>query len=200
VTEGPYYVAEDLLRSDIRSDPATGMVKEGAPLVLTFAVSQVSGTACTPFPGATVEVWHCDAAGVYSDVSAPGSNARGQKFLRGGQVTDANGTATFTTIYPGWYAGRAVHIHFKVRPDASSVFTSQLFFDDALSDGVFTQAPYAGWGRRRTLNRNDGIYQEALLLMVTPTEQGYAATFPIAVDLSTLGAQSSNALRQPGAP
>jgi protocatechuate 3,4-dioxygenase beta subunit len=148
-----------------------------------------------------VDVWHCDAAGVYSDVSDPHFNTVGQQFLRGSQVTDEAGTATFTTIYPGWYAGRAVHIHFKVHPDATSVFTSQLFFDDALSDRVFAQAPYAAKGRRDTLNRTDGIYQATLLLDVAETADGYAATFPLGVDLSTLGTgQSGGRPGRPGGP
>jgi len=186
VTEGPYYVDEDLLRADIRSDPATGTVKEGAPLQLSFQVMDVNGGACTPLPNAEVEVWHCDAAGVYSDVSDPGFNTVGQEWLRGSLMTDDAGMATFTTIYPGWYAGRAVHIHFKVRPDTTSVFTSQVFFDDALSDQVFANAPYAVKGRRSTLNRTDGIYQAELLLDVTATADGYQSTFPIGIDRSTL--------------
>jgi protocatechuate 3,4-dioxygenase beta subunit len=100
VTEGPYYVDEDLNRGDIRSDPATGVVKEGALLELTFNVSQISEAGCTPLEGAKVEVWHCDAAGIYSDVSDPGFDTQGQKFLRGYQVTDATGQATLLTIYP----------------------------------------------------------------------------------------------------
>ena len=183
VTEGPYYVAEDLVRSDIRSDPGTGAVKSGTPLVLTFNVSQVSNGSCSPLKGATVEVWHCDAAGQYSDVSDRGFNTKGQKWLRGAQVTDAQGVATFTTIYPGWYRGRAVHIHFKVHPDTSKVFTSQLFFDDKLSDQVFTQAPYASEGQRDVLNSNDNIYKGLLLLTVTKTAQGYATTFPIGISV-----------------
>jgi protocatechuate 3,4-dioxygenase beta subunit len=187
VTEGPYYVDEDLLRADIRSDPATGLIKEGTPLQLTFQVMDVDGGACTPLPNAEVEVWHCDAAGVYSDVTDPGFSTVGQQWLRGSLITDDSGLASFTTIYPGWYAGRAVHIHFKVRPDTTSVFTSQLFFDDALSDRVFAAAPYAAAGQRRTLNRVDGIYRSELLLDVTETADGYQATFPIGIDRSTLG-------------
>ena len=146
VTEGPYYVEEDLVRSDIRSDPSSGAVKQGAPLVLTFSVLQVSSNTCRPLQGATLELWHCDAAGIYSDVTDPGFNTKGQKFLRGSQVTDAEGRATFTTIYPGWYASRAVHIHFKVHPTTSSVFTSQLFFDEVdiwpcAADGRYTDVP-----------------------------------------------------------
>jgi len=183
-TEGPYFVDEKLERSDIRSDPTTGEVKEGELLALTFNVSQVTGSGCTPLAGATVDVWHCDALGVYSDVSDPGFNTAGQKFLRGYQVTDANGTAAFTTIYPGWYSGRTVHIHFKVRTDQNFEFTSQLFFDEALSDQVFTQAPYASKGQRNTLNSTDNIYDDLLLLTVTQTDQGYAATFDIGLQMA----------------
>src|SRR4051812_5855964 len=103
MTEGPYFVDEKLNRSDIRTDPTDGTTKPGVPLALTFAVGQAGTNACSPLAGATVDVWHCDAQGVYSDVtdSAIGFNTVGKKFLRGSQVTDARGTATFTTIYPG---------------------------------------------------------------------------------------------------
>ncbi len=184
MTEGPYYVNEDLNRSDVRSDTNTGTIKAGTPLVLTFNVSQVSGSGCTPLQGAKVEIWHCDAAGTYSDVSDRGFSTKGQNYLRGYQDTDANGNATFTTIYPGWYPGRAVHIHFKIHPDANKVFTSQIFFDDALSTQVFTQAPYASKGTRNTFNSNDGIYQEQLLTPATKTNDGYAATFNIGMQMS----------------
>jgi len=186
VTEGPYYVDEDLDRSDVRSDPATGVVKEGALLALTFNVSQVAEDGCIPLEGAKVDIWHCDAEGVYSDVSDPGFNTKGQKFLRGFQATDANGQATFVTIYPGWYRGRTVHIHFKVQHDGanqSRVFTSQLFFDDSFTDQVFTQEPYASQGQRNTLNRNDGIYRDELLVDVAPSGDGYAAIFDIGLQL-----------------
>ncbi len=182
VTEGPYYVDVGLIRSDIREQ------KAGAPLYLTFNVVQVADGACTPLQGATVEIWHCDAAGAYSGVSDRGSNTTGQTWLRGAQVTDANGIATFTTIYPGWYPGRAVHIHFKVSPSADKVFTSQLFFDDTLSQQVFTQAAYTSKNSTPdTLNSADNIYQDLLLLTTTQSGDGYAATFPIGIDLSTVG-------------
>jgi protocatechuate 3,4-dioxygenase beta subunit len=185
-TEGPYFVDEKLNRSDIRSDPSDGTVKDGAPLVLTFNVSQVSGAGCMPISGATVDIWHCDALGVYSDATDRSFNTVGKKFLRGSQVTDANGAVQFTTIYPGWYQGRAVHIHFKVRTGAASgqnyEFTSQLYFDDSLSDKVFAQAPYAGKGQGRLKNAGDGIFRnggDQLLLAVAEVGQGYAATFDI---------------------
>jgi protocatechuate 3,4-dioxygenase beta subunit len=147
LTEGPYFVDEKLNRADIPSDPSNGSVKDGAPLNITVRVSQMNGSACAPLAGARVDVWHCDAAGVYSDASDPGFNTQGQQFLRGYQVTAADGTAQFTTIYLGWYQGRAVHIHFKIRADPDSEtghkFTSQWFFDEALTDQVHAQPPYA---------------------------------------------------------
>jgi protocatechuate 3,4-dioxygenase beta subunit len=189
LTEGPYYVDEELNRSDIRSDPSDGTVKQGALLALTFNVSRIASSACAALEGAVVDVWHCDALGVYSDVSDGGFNTVGKKFLRGYQVTDANGVAQFTTIYPGWYSGRAVHIHFKVRSAAGASsayeFTSQLFFDDSLTDQVYAQSPYASKGNRDTRNANDGIYQQGgsqLVLSVTQTSEGYAATFDIALE------------------
>ena len=100
-TEGPYFVEERLLRSDIRADPTTGVVKAGALLELTFAVSRAGSNGCTPLAGATVDIWQCDALGVYSDARDRLFNTIGQKFLRGHQMTDAAGTARFTTIYPG---------------------------------------------------------------------------------------------------
>jgi protocatechuate 3,4-dioxygenase beta subunit len=195
-TEGPYFVDERLNRSDIRTDPDTGEPSEGTPLVLTFAVSRIDGASCLPLAGALVDVWHCDAAGVYSDVAG----AVGLKFLRGYQVTDAAGAATFTTIYPGWYPGRTVHVHFKIRtdPDADDgfEFTSQVYFDDALTDVVFAGAPYAARGECSTRNADDAIYQSGggeLLLDVTDDGGGHAATFAIGLDLpstvcSTVGA------------
>jgi hypothetical protein len=148
-----------------------------------------ASNACSPLAGAIVDVWHCDALGVYSDVSDPSFNTSGKKFLRGYQVTGSDGVARFTTIYPGWYQGRAVHIHFKIRSAASAAsayeFTSQLFFDDSLTDQVHATEPYASKGQRTLRNSGDGIYTSGgsqLVLDVTGTADGYAATFNIALD------------------
>ena len=189
-TEGPYFVDEKLNRSDIRTDPSDGKVVDGVPLQLTLRVSGVENDRCTPISGAIVDIWHCDALGVYSDVTDRSFDTVGKKFLRGYQVTDNNGTVKFTTIYPGWYQGRTVHIHFKVRAAAASVpsyeFTSQLYFDDAVSDRIYTQPPYASIGERTQTNEQDGIFQQGgdkLMLSVTENQQGYAATFDIGLQM-----------------
>lgn len=189
-TEGPYFVDTRLNRSDIRSDPARdGAVAAGTPLQLTFNVSQLAAAACTPLAGAMVDVWQCDALGVYSGVSDPQFDTSGQQFLRGHQITDARGIARFTTIYPGWYPGRAVHIHFKVRTQPVAArgyeFTSQLYFPDAVTDVVHAQPPYATKGTRDRRNEQDRIYNGSggSRLVVTPERAGdeYAATFEIAL-------------------
>jgi protocatechuate 3,4-dioxygenase beta subunit len=186
LTEGPYYLDVDLERSDIRSNTSDGSMVDGAPLTLDWLVSQADGSACVPIADVVVDVWHCDALGVYSGVSGNSWN-----FLRGFQRTDTNGRASFTTIYPGWYTGRAVHIHFKIRtdPDASAgfEFTSQLFFDDEFSKGVYSTGVYAQKGAQDVANASDGIFNQsggATLLRVTQEVDGYKATFPIAVQLS----------------
>jgi protocatechuate 3,4-dioxygenase beta subunit len=183
-TEGPYFVNERLNRADIRTDPTTGKVTTGAPLKLVMTISSVGRGGCLPLAGAQVDIWHCDASGVYSDVDDPGFNTVGRKFLRGYQVTDANATVRFNTIYPGWYPIRTVHIHFKVRTNAGSArgheFTSQLYFDDTFTDRVFTRAEYAGRGPRRVRNQQDEIFLKGgdqLLLDVKEKEDGYAAIF-----------------------
>ncbi len=190
LTEGPYYVDEELNRSDIRLDPSDGSVRDGALLALAFNVSSLTSSACAPLAAAVVDVWHCDAGGVYSDVSDSGFNTVGKKYLRGYQVTGSDGVARFTTIYPGWYSGRAVHIHFKIRSSASSTsayeFTSQLFFDDTLTDQVHAAEPYAAKGQRDTRNANDGIYNQGgsqlVLEVAADGSGGYTATFDIALE------------------
>ena len=169
---------------------AKGAVKDGVPLAITFAVQAVDGRSCVPLAGVVVDIWHCDALGVYSDVQDPGFNTVGQKFLRGYQVTDANGAANFVTIYPGWYQGRTVHVHFKLRTDPGAAqgfeFTSQLYFDDALTDVVHAQQPYAAKGQRTLRNSGDGIYRNGgSQLLLAPTADGtggYRATFDIALE------------------
>ncbi|QPD04157.1 MAG: hypothetical protein Nkreftii_001931 [Candidatus Nitrospira kreftii] len=190
-TEGPYFIDEQLHRSDIRADPTNGRSTPGTPLALTFQVSRLRAGECHPLPDAQVDVWHCDAAGVYSDVQDPGFSTVGQKFLRGYQRTDARGEARFMTIYPGWYPIRTIHIHFKIRtaPRArrSFEFTSQVYFPDELTDRVQRSLPYASNGSRRVRNRQDFIFRQggdALTLEPAATHDGYAATFPIGLEFA----------------
>jgi protocatechuate 3,4-dioxygenase beta subunit len=193
--EGPYFVDERLLRSDIREDPSDGSISDGARLALTIVVSRVDGTACTPLPGVLVDLWHCDAAGIYSDVQDPAFDTRGRKFLRGYQLTDAGGAASFVTIYPGWYTSRAVHVHFKIRTDPDSAtgfdFTSQLYFDDLFTDGVYAAPPYVARGERAVRNEDDLIFQgggDQLVLDVQPDGMGgYATTFRLGVEIPSGG-------------
>jgi protocatechuate 3,4-dioxygenase beta subunit len=191
-TEGPYFIDEQLNRSDIRSDPSDRSVKPGVPLRLAFRVSRIEGRSCKPLSGAVVDIWHCDALGAYSDVRDinAGFDTRGKKFLRGYQVTDASGIAEFLTIYPGWYEGRAVHIHFKIRTDPGSrnahEFVSQLYFDESVTDKVHKQAPYNGKGRRTTSNDADFIFRRGgkqLMPALTSEAQGYSGKFDIGLQI-----------------
>ncbi len=190
--EGPFFTDARLERSDVRLEPTTGERREGTPFMLTLRVFQIADR-CTPLEGATVDIWHCDAAGEYSafEDTRQGFDHVGQIWLRGYQVTDENGEASFTTIYPGWYPGRAVHIHVKIRATLTNgksyEFTSQLYFLDELSDVVFQKAPYLRDGERGTRNANDFIFAmggEQLVLDVGGTAEGYAATFDIGLDVS----------------
>ena len=184
-TEGPFFVDEQLNRSDIRSDPTDGSLRPGLPLALTILVSRLTGTSCSPLANAYIDVWQCDALGAYAGVGG----TAGRKFLRGYQLTGADGRAAFTTIYPGWYQGRTVHIHFKVRASLTGTgyeFTSQLYFPDSLTDTVHAQQPYATRGMRTSRNANDGIFANGgsqLLLEPTQNGNGYAATFHLALQV-----------------
>ena len=191
-TEGPYFLDLKLNRQDIRSDPTDGSVCDGAPLHLAFQVSSLNAEACRPIEGAIVDVWQCDAHGVYSGVADINDqfDTTGKQFLRGHQVTDADGMARFTTIYPGWYTGRAVHIHFKIRTnpdgDVGHEFTSQVYFDEAVTDRVLATHPYASQEGERRRNEQDRIYQGGgtqLMLDVRETEDGYEAVFDIGLQI-----------------
>lgn len=186
-TEGPFFVDERLLRSDVRSDSRTGTMSAGTALDLKLTIAQVSAAgACAPLAGAQVDIWQCDAIGRYSDANDRRNSTRGQTFLRGHQITDANGIVQFTTIYPGWYPGRAVHVHFKVRSTSGASpayeFTSQFYFDERLTDRVHARAPYSTHTGQRTRNESDGPFRDGgtqLILPVTERGQGYAANFTV---------------------
>ena len=160
LTEGPYYLDLDLVRRDIT---------EGRPGVpLDLAVKVVDATSCEPLEGAAVDVWHCDAEGAYSGVEGDSGT-----FLRGVQMTGADGVADFTTIFPGWYTGRAVHVHLKVALASDDVHTGQLFFDETTLAAAYESDPYASRGAPDTSNESDGIYGQSggsTIVAVTPGE------------------------------
>ena len=160
-TEGPYYFDADAIRSDIREG------RPGTPLVLALRVR--GGDDCAPVENAIVDIWHCDAGGVYSGFEA----GEGERFLRGAQATNEDGIARFTTIYPGHYQGRTVHIHAKVHLDRRTVLTTQLYFDDATSDRVFAGGAYADGADGRQRNDSDGIFDPSLVMTLERRGDGY---------------------------
>ncbi len=173
LTEGPYFIAGEKLRRDIREG------HRGTLLSLHLIV--LNAATCKPVEGAAVDIWHADAAGNYSGFGA-GSSSR--TFLRGVQKTNRNGIARFTTIYPGWYQGRAVHIHLKVHVGGSVVHTGQLFFADALTAAVYKAAPYAARGAPDTPNARDSIFVNGgrrSLLTIERTGAGYAGKIALGV-------------------
>jgi protocatechuate 3,4-dioxygenase beta subunit len=224
-TQGPYYFDADKIRSDIRED------REGVRLRLAIRVHDTE--RCAPLPNAVVEIWHCDAAGLYSGAEAqssgadgasgggmppsggtppsggpggggPGGNAPGgdsgggdmadltptddQRYLRGAQVTNADGIVEFTTVWPGWYRGRTVHIHAMVHVDNARALTTQVMFDEALNEKVFAGQPYAAHSGRDTFNDNDFIYADSMLLTVTEEGDGYLGVINFGVDADQDGA------------
>jgi len=199
-TEGPYFVDERLNRSDIRTDPGTGSVEQGITLRLKVSVFDAE-RSCAPVQGAVVDIWHANAAGAYSDIAG----AAGRKFLRGYQTTDASGAAEFVTVYPGWYAGRAIHIHLKARTfdglNKTYEFTSQIFFEESVNAAVATRAPYSSRGAADTPNSRDNIYGSdgSQLLATTAADGsgGYTGTF--AVGLTGLPAGTAAADTKVGA-
>jgi protocatechuate 3,4-dioxygenase beta subunit len=173
LTEGPYYVPNEKVRRNITEG------KPGTPLDLRLTV--VDASTCKPIKSAVVDIWHADALGVYSGAVA---NNPGTNFMRGVQKTDSTGLAHFLSVYPGWYQGRAVHIHVKVYLGGNVVHTGQFFFNDALTDTVYKHAPYSARGSRDTRNAADSIYRNGgsrSLLKVTKVASGYRAGITMGV-------------------
>jgi protocatechuate 3,4-dioxygenase beta subunit len=171
LTEGPFYFDAGLLRRDITEG------RPGTPLVLALEV--VSSGSCSPLRDAVVDIWHCDAGGTYSGYGSEGTS--GERFLRGIQVTDANGRVEFDTIYPGFYRGRTIHVHFKVHLDERTAVTSQLFFPESVNDAVMAMSPYRDEGTRDTRNSGDSIFSSATVLEVVQDAGGYRASLVIGV-------------------
>jgi protocatechuate 3,4-dioxygenase beta subunit len=155
VTEGPYWIDNDLTRRDVRED------RKG--LLLRLNLTVVDATTCKAIKGADVEIWHADASGLYSGYGSSPSQGSGntKRYLRGHQKSDANGKLSFLTIYPGWYRGRTPHIHVKVHVGGNTVHTGQLFFKDSISDKVYATSSYKSHGEPDTTNAEDSIYKQA---------------------------------------
>jgi protocatechuate 3,4-dioxygenase beta subunit len=147
-TEGPYYIAKEKLRRNITDG------RPGTPLMLRLTV--VNAKTCRPIKGAAVDIWHCDASGIYSGF---GAGRTSRTFMRGIQRTNANGIATFRTVYPGWYQGRTVHIHVKVHVRGNVVHTGQLYFPDRVTDAAYRNAPYTSRPNRDVRNADDMVFR-----------------------------------------
>jgi protocatechuate 3,4-dioxygenase beta subunit len=174
MTEGPYYVEGDKVRRNITEG------KPGVPLTLRLTVVDVS--TCKPIKGAAVDIWHCDAGGVYSGTAA--QSTENLTFLRGIQRTDRNGLAIFKSIYPGWYPGRTVHIHLKVYLGGNTVHTGQLFFPDTLTDVVYRRSPYNQRPNRDPRNASDSIFRNGgrrSLLKLAKSGSGYVGRITMGV-------------------
>ena len=172
-TEGPFYFDTGELRRDITEGLS------GTPLLVSLRI--VEAGSCEPVAGATVDIWHTDVLGQYSGYRNQGverADTTGETFLRGKQVTDADGIAEFETIYPGWYPTRAVHIHFMAYTDAGHLVTSQLYLPDTVSETVYQAEPYAARGPHPVTNGDDGIFPgnaagSSLIGQVTENGEGY---------------------------
>ena len=176
-TEGPFFLDDAKVRRNITEG------KAGVPLTLRLAVVDVS--TCKPIKGAVVDVWHCDAGGVYSGTST--QDTLDDRFLRGVQRTNSKGVALFSTVYPGWYPGRTVHIHVMVHLGGNIVHTGQLYFADAVTDIVYKRRPYASRPSRNPRNVGDSIYRNGgkrSTLKLARSGSGYVGSITMGVQRS----------------
>jgi hypothetical protein len=186
--EGPYFVddsASGYLRTNILSNLDGTNTQTGIPLVLTIYVFD-SKNSCAPMEGVQVDIWHCNASGIYSAESS--ESTVGESWLRGYQITDSTGKVGFTTIIPGWYQDRTTHIHMRFRStyddtDTGGTNTMQVFFNQTLVDTIDTTiTPYSTEGTNSTTNASDRVYTDqeqgtTLLTLTGSTSAGYSATF-----------------------
>ncbi len=180
-TEGPFYFDIGQIRREIKEG------KPGTPLLVVLNV--VEAGSCEPIRDVFVDIWHTDAAGQYSGYPGQGddrADTSGETFLRGRQVTDDEGRVEFETIYPGWYPGRTVHIHFRAFTSKERLIASQLYFPDDVSDAVFESEPYAARESRGTTNTNDSVGRDdaalqELMGQVTANGDGYVVSLTVGV-------------------
>ena len=184
-TEGPFptKTPSSLVTNDIRSD------RTGVAMTVAITIKNKNSN-CAALAGALVDIWHCDAAGNYSEYGGTNmqtTNYTSVHFLRGRQTTDANGAVNFTTIFPGWYSGRAVHIHVHIYSSTGqSLLVTQIAFPAAVCDTVFTTATnYYKKGKADTTNEKDNVfgdgYTNELSSIAGSVDKGYALTHTIVV-------------------
>jgi protocatechuate 3,4-dioxygenase beta subunit len=207
-TQGPYYFDADKIRADVRED------RPGKRL--RVALKLQDSETCKALPNSVVEIWHCDAAGLYSGAESLSSGGPGgsggqppsggappgggqppagggggqgdltptddKRYLRGAQVTNAAGIVEFTTIWPGWYRGRTTHVHVMVHVSNQRVLTTQLMFDEKLNTAVYAEQPYAVHTGRDTLNDNDSIFKDTMLMTVKADGDGYLGAHVLVAD------------------
>jgi protocatechuate 3,4-dioxygenase beta subunit len=185
-TAGPYPDRLGMINNPafFRQDITEG--RSGLPVTLSLTVVNTK-TGCAPVANAYVEIWQCDATGNYSEYAQPSYNGTGQTFLRGLQTTDANGHVTFKTIYPGWYAGRATHIHVQVFMNGLTVKTTQIAFPEEVSSAVYRAGVYASHGQNSTTNARDNVFadgvQDEMASVSGDAASGYAATLQIGISV-----------------
>jgi protocatechuate 3,4-dioxygenase beta subunit len=210
---GPYFAddsAAGFNRSNILSNLDGSSTQTGVPFTLTVTVVDAHKD-CTPYVGAQIDIWHCNASGVYSDIA--GENTSSEQWLRGYQITDGSGQVTFRTIIPGWYSGRTTHIHLRVRSsysDASSTSdgtnTTQCFFDQTFVDTLYTTvAPYSAEGKNPTTNAGDRVYSQQedganLLKLAGDDTHGYTASVTIYLPITTTSDAAGGGGPGPGGP
>jgi len=184
-TAGPYPDRVGMINNPafFRQDITEG--RSGLPVTLALTVASVSG--CSPVANAQIEIWQCDAEGRYSEYSQPGYNGTGQTFLRGLQTTDGEGKATFRTIYPGWYPGRATHIHVEVFVNGRTVKTTQIAFPESASRAVYGTGVYASHGQNPTTNAGDNVFSDGsdaeMATLAGDATSGYTASLRIVVSI-----------------
>jgi protocatechuate 3,4-dioxygenase beta subunit len=188
-TVGPYPLFNDITSASayMREDITEG--REGVPLNLLLTIVDVSNS-CTPVTNALVYVWHCDKDGLYSGYSQPGSSAIGETFCRGVQMTDSNGLARFATVYPGWYAGRITHVHFRVYLGNDLEATSQLAFPQEITTAVYNSSLYAARGQNTSVGSfsadnvfSDGVQYQMCAMRQNSQTSGYDAALTVGIAL-----------------